>query len=279
MESATGLGQFDAAYPDRFFDVGIAEAHAVTFAAGLAKGNMHPLCAIYSSFLQRAYDQILEDICLQDLPCVLAIDRAGLVGEDGETHHGVFDVGFLRHAQGMEILCPASTAELETMLCWAVLDCTGSVAVRYPRGGDGCYTLDQWDVNSPVVTHRKGCDGAIVTYGTLVNEALAAAELLERKGIHAAVIRMTRIEPMPLDALQEVLRGQTHILLAEEAIGGLAESLAWQLSQRLPDAAIAVRDLGRDFVPHGDMASLYKQYGLDAESLAEKFMEVRKVEK
>jgi 1-deoxy-D-xylulose-5-phosphate synthase len=201
------------------------------------------------------------------------------VGEDGETHHGVFDVGFLRHAQGMEILCPASTAELETMLCWAVLDCTGSVAVRYPRGGDGCYTLDQWDVNAPVVTHRKGCDGAIVTYGTLVNEALAAAELLERKGIHVAVIRMTRIEPMPLDALQEVLRGQTHILLAEEAIGGLAESLAWQLSQRLPDAAIAVRDLGRDFVPHGDMASLYKQYGLDAESLAEKFMEVRKVEK
>jgi 1-deoxy-D-xylulose-5-phosphate synthase len=248
-------------------------------AGGLAKQGMVPVVALYSTFLQRSYDQILQDIAMLRLHCVLAVDRAGLVGEDGETHHGVYDVAFLRQAQGMQILCPASTAELASMLRWSVANCNGPVAVRYPRGGDGLFDRDLWDENVPVVIHRNGCDGAIVTYGTLVNEAQKAADILESRGIHISVIRLTRIHPMPVEALEVALAGHEHILIAEEASGGIAENIAWNLSRRLSDAKIRICDLGHDYVSHGDIHSLYKHYGLDAHSLADRFMEVRKVEK
>lgn len=279
MPDGTGLLQFRDAYPKRTFDVGIAEEHAVSMAGGLAKQGMVPVVALYSTFLQRSYDQILQDIAMLRLHCVLAVDRAGLVGEDGETHHGVYDVAFLRQAQGMQILCPASTAELASMLRWSVANCNGPVAVRYPRGGDGLFDRDLWDENAPVVIHRNGCDGAIVTYGTLVNEAQKAADILENRGIHISVIRLTRIHPMPVEALEVALAGHEHILIAEEASGGIAENIAWNLSQRLSDAKIRICDLGHDYVSHGDIHSLYKHYGLDAHSLADRFMEVRKVEK
>ena len=213
------------------------------------------------------------------LHVVFAVDRAGLVGEDGETHHGVFDVGFLRQAQGLEILCPACTTELNAMLRWAIRSCTGPVAVRYPRGGDGLLTGSNWDENTTVVCHRNGKYGAIVTYGTLINNALEAAEILAEQGINVAVVRLLKVNSLPIGDLEAALSGQKRILIAEEAIGGIAESLAWQLSQRLPDVTIHTADLGREYVTHGDMTSLYKHYGLDARSLAEKFMEVRKVEK
>jgi 1-deoxy-D-xylulose-5-phosphate synthase len=279
MPDGTGLLQFRDAYPKRTFDVGIAEEHAVSMAGGLAKQGMVPVVALYSTFLQRSYDQILQDIAMLRLHCVLAVDRAGLVGEDGETHHGVYDVAFLRQAQGMQILCPASTAELASMLRWSVANCNGPVAVRYPRGGDGLFDRDLWDENAPVVIHRNGCDGAIVTYGTLVNEAQKAADILESRGIHISVIRLTRIHPMPVEALEVALAGHEHILIAEEASGGIAENIAWNLSRRLSDAKIRICDLGHDYVSHGDIHSLYKHYGLDAHSLADRFMEVRKVEK
>jgi 1-deoxy-D-xylulose-5-phosphate synthase len=279
MPDGTGLLQFRDAYPKRTFDVGIAEEHAVSMAGGLAKQGMVPVVALYSTFLQRSYDQILQDIAMLRLHCVLAVDRAGLVGEDGETHHGVYDVAFLRQAQGMQILCPASTAELASMLRWSVANCNGPVAVRYPRGGDGLFDRDLWDENAPVVIHRNGCDGAIVTYGTLVNEAQKAADILESRGIHISVIRLTRIHPMPVEALEVALAGHEHILIAEEASGGIAEGLAWNMCQRLLEASIRICDLGHNYVPHGDIHSLYKHYGLDAHSLADRFMEVRKVEK
>ncbi len=279
MPEGTGLSGFIERYPKRSFDVGIAEEHAVSMAGGLAKQGMIPVLALYSTFLQRSYDQILQDISMLRLHTVLAIDRAGLVGEDGETHHGVFDVGFLRQAQDMQILCPASTAELKSMLRWAITDHTGPVAVRYPRGGDGGFTADRWNPNAVVITHRDGRDGAIVTYGTLVNEALKAAQLLSQQGIEISVICMTRIEPMPLGELEAALAEKKHILIAEEAIGGMAQNLAWNLSKMLPDVVITVQDLGRNFVTHGDMASLYKHYGLDGASLAKKMMEVRQNEK
>ena len=279
MPDGTGLLEFMKRYPDRTFDVGIAEEHAVSMAGGLAKQGMVPVVALYSTFLQRGYDQVLQDIAMLRLHAVLAIDRAGLVGEDGETHHGVFDVGFLRHAQGLQILCPACTAELKEMLRWAVCDCTGPVAVRYPRGGDGALTASSWDAGAPVVCHKSGKDGAIVTYGSLVNQAFAAAALLAEQGIEVAVIRLLAVEPLPLTALAPMLAGQKHILIAEEAICGIAEGLAWQLSRLCSGADIHITDLGRDYVTHGDMTSLYKHHGLDAKSLAEKIMEVRKVEK
>ncbi len=279
MPDGTGLLEFMKRYPKRTFDVGIAEEHAVSMAGGLAKQGMIPVVALYSTFLQRSYDQILQDIAMLRLHAVLAIDRAGLVGEDGETHHGVFDVGFLRHAQGLEILCPASIAELKQMLRWSVEKRNGPVAVRYPRGGDGLFTDDNWDEATGIACHRSGKDGAIVTYGSLVNNALNAADILAQQGTDVAVVRLTKVNPLPLDALEAVLGKQKYILIAEEAIGGIAESLAWQLSRKIPGANIHTVDLGRNYVPHGDMASLYEHYGLDAKSLAGKMMEVRQVEK
>ena len=156
MPGGTGLMEYKNRFPERLFDVGIAEEHAVSMAGGLAKQGMIPVVAIYSTFLQRAYDQILQDVSMQKLHVVFAVDRAGLVGEDGETHHGVFDVGYLRHAPGMTVLCPASCVELTQMMTWAVNDCTGPVAVRYPRGGDGRFTESNWDPNASVVCHRHG---------------------------------------------------------------------------------------------------------------------------
>ena len=279
MPDGTGLLEFIKQHPSRTFDVGIAEEHAVSMAGGLAKQGMVPVVALYSTFLQRSYDQILQDIAMLRLHVVLAVDRAGLVGEDGETHHGVFDVGFLRHAQALQILSPASTGELKTMLRWAVQDATGPVAVRYPRGGDGGFTGDHWDGKASVICHRSGKDGAIVTYGTLINNALEAAQILSKQGIEIAVVRLLSVNPLPIDALEAVLSDQKRILIAEEAICGISENLAWQLGQRLDDATIQICDLGRRFVPHGDMASLYQHYGLDPESLSKKILEVRKVEK
>ena len=271
MPGGTGLLDFKQAYPTRTFDVGIAEEHAVSMAGGLAKQGMVPVVAIYSTFLQRSYDQILQDIAMLKLHVVLAVDRAGLVGEDGETHHGVFDVGFLRHAPGMTLLAPASCAELSEMLRWAVNDCTGPVAIRYPRGGDGGYADSAWDPNCGVVAHRLGKDCAIITYGTLVNHALSAADLLAEQGIDASVIRLTRLNPLPVDALESALSGIFHVLIAEETSAGLSEALAWQLGSGYQ---ITIADLGREYVPHGSCQELYKRYGLDGASLAEKMKEV-----
>jgi 1-deoxy-D-xylulose-5-phosphate synthase len=159
MPGGTGLLEFKQKYPERLFDVGIAEEHAVSMAGGLAKQGMKPVVALYSTFLQRAYDMILQDICMLNLPVVLAIDRAGLVGEDGETHHGIYDVGFLRHAPGMRILCPASMLECSQMVRWAVTHAKGPVAIRYPRGGNGNYTQSNWGVGKEqICVHRTGKD-------------------------------------------------------------------------------------------------------------------------
>ena len=278
MPDGTGLLQFMNAYPKRTFDVGIAEEHAVSMAGGLAKQGMVPVLALYSTFLQRGYDQILQDIAMLNLHVVLAVDRAGLVGEDGETHHGVFDVGFLRHAQGMKILCPASTEELSDMLRWAVREYNGPVAVRYPRGGDGKLTQSSWRNEQYVVTHRAGKDGAIITYGTLINQALQAADILSEQGMDVSVIRLLQVNELPVSELVTQLGDQQNILIAEEAIDGIAENLAWQIMRLLPNTKVTTVDLGHKYVTHGDMQSLYRHYGLDGLSLANKFREVRKVE-
>ena len=274
MPGGTGLVPFMKAYPDRIFDVGIAEEHAVSMAGGLAKQGMIPVVAMYSTFLQRSYDQIMQDIAMLKLHVVLAVDRAGLVGEDGETHHGVFDVGFLRQAPGMTILCPASLAEQKQMLRWAVEECTGPVAVRYPRGGNGGVTESFWDPDCGVVAHRHGKDGAIITYGTLVNQVLEAADLLEEQGIEVSVLRLTKLTNMPMDGLRAALTDQKKILIVEEAIGGIAESLAWKIHRINPGCSIDTADLGNEYVTHGSLMELYKEHGLDGASIAHRFMGV-----
>ncbi len=272
MPGGTGLLGFKAQYPDRLFDVGIAEEHAVSMAGGLAKQGAVPVVALYSTFLQRSYDQILQDIAILKLHVVLAVDRAGLVGEDGETHHGVFDVGFLRQAPGMTILAPASTRELSQMLRWAVKDCQGPVAIRYPRGGDGIFTDTFWRSNCGAVSHRQGSDCTVVTYGTLVNQALEAARLLDGQGISVAVVRLTQLSPLPDAALLEQI-STNYVLVMEEACvnSGLFDAISYTLREK--NCCIDRVDLGHGFVPHGSIAALYQKHGLDARSIADRIKE------
>ena len=286
MPSGTGLLQFKEKFPDKLFDVGIAEEHAISMAGGLAKQGMVPVAAIYSTFLQRAYDMILQDIALQQLHVVLAVDRAGLVGEDGETHHGVFDVGFLRQVPGMTILCPGSMAELRDMLIWAVEKYDGPITVRYPRGADKDYILSAWSDNADIISngaltsHQTGKDIALITYGTLLQNVLEAAKELQQAGIEATVLRLLTVAPLPVEKILEQIKNCSHVVIIEEtcSLCGIFEALAWQLQCSRPDCKITGIDLGRRFVPHGQIDALYRHCGLDANSIANRVLEVLKVE-
>ena len=282
MPGGTGLLDFKKQFPKRLFDVGIAEEHAMSMAGGLAKQGMTPVVALYSTFLQRSYDMILQDVCMQKLHVVLAVDRAGLVGEDGETHHGVFDVGFLRQAPGMAILCPASLAELRDMMHWAVSKYKGPIAVRYPRGSDGAYTHTAWQEcgKSGVCCHRKGEDVTIVTYGNLINNALAAAEELEAQGISATVLRLLSVAPLPSDQICMQMSENPHIVIIEESCSqsGISRDLAWQIQKVNPACRVDCVDLGANYVTHGAVNTLYKHLGLDAGSIANFVREVITVE-
>ena len=281
MPGGTGLLAFQQKYPNRTFDVGIAEEHAVSMAGGLAKQGMIPVVAIYSTFLQRSYDQIMQDIALLQLHVVLAIDRAGLVGDDGPTHHGVFDVGFLRQVPGMQILTPVSLKEQRDMLRWAVEDCHGPVAIRYPRGGEGSYTASDWQgPDGPQVKcHRRGEDVTFVTYGRLLDNVLEAAELLSNQGVEATVLRLLSVSDLPSQQVQELLSDNHRVIVVEEVCSGsgIREALTWELDKRCPDYRVYGIDLGRDFVPHGSQKELYKHCGLDAQSIAAYTMEVLSV--
>ena len=276
MPTGTGLLRFEELYPDRLFDVGIAEEHAVSMAGGLAKQGMIPVVALYSTFLQRSYDMILQDICMLGLHVVLAIDRAGLVGEDGETHHGVFDIGFLRHAPGMMVLCPASKQELSHMLQWAVCDYNGPVAVRYPRGGDRDYTDTAWNGTDMVTCHKEGNDAAIIVYGTMLQNAMDAAQLLEEKGIRVKVLRLMCVNPIPVEQVVRCLGDVGNVVVAEEIAAGcaIADALAQKLSAVSHEYHVHGMNLGDTFVPHGSVQKLYAHCGLDEQSIARKLLEV-----
>ncbi len=270
MPEGTGLSDFMCTYPERTFDVGIAEEHAVSMAGGLAKQGMVPVVALYSTFLQRSFDQILQDVAMLHLHVVLAIDRAGLVGEDGETHHGIYDIGFLRQAPGMTVLCPGSLAEQSAMLTWAVEGQTGPVAIRYPRGGERGLSENDWAPDRPVVCHKTGTDVALITYGILTENVLLAAELLEREGISASVIRLMQVEPLPAGDLLDAMAGCRKAVVIEETCqgSGIKEALAWELWKLDPALCVLGMDLGKQFVTHGDMKSLYHHFGLDGQSIA-----------
>ena len=283
MPGGTGLLEYKKTYPKRTFDVGIAEEHAVSMAGGLAKQGMVPVVALYSTFLQRSYDMILQDIAMLHLHVVLAVDRAGLVGEDGETHHGIYDVGFLRHAPGMMVLCPASLKEQQDMLRWAVKKYDGPVAVRYPRGGNRSFEGSNWDVRPDVKTsgalacHRMGNDVTLITYGTMLDNTMKAAQLLAEQGIEATVLRLMTVAPLPVYHILTMMSAQPHVVIVEEAARdcGIREALAWELQHLKSGVRVDGIDLGSQFVTHGDLASLYKHYGLDAESIAKFVQEVR----
>jgi 1-deoxy-D-xylulose-5-phosphate synthase len=282
MPEGTGLNAFMKTYPERTFDVGIAEEHAISMAGGLAKQGMVPVVAIYSTFLQRGFDQILQDIAMQRLHVVLAVDRAGLVGEDGETHHGVFDVGYLRMIPGMTVLCPASLQEQTDMLRWAVNHYDGPVAIRYPRGGNRRLTASGWKMqpevakNGLLAVHQPGEDAVIVTYGVLTDNVLMAAQLLQKDGISCGVVRLLSVAPLPVQDLAEAVGACKNIFIVEECCTGcgIREELAWQLKDLLPNSHIFGMDLGGSFVRHGDINSLYAHYGLDGNSIAERIKEV-----
>ena len=287
MPGGTGLLEFKNRFPKRLFDVGIAEEHAVSMAGGLAKQGAVPVVAVYSTFLQRSYDMILQDICMQKLHVVFAVDRAGLVGEDGETHHGVFDIGFLRHAPGMTVLCPGSLAELKDMLRWAVEEQNGPVAIRYPRGGDRDYNGSAWVDSAAVikdgalVCHRTGKDAAIVTYGTMLQNAMDAAELLSQRGIEVAVLRLQTVSPAPIKGILEHINEISHVFVLEETLVpcGICNELSYELHAHRPDVQVHGINLGEEYVTHGTVEKLYRHYQLDADAVAAMIEEVHQYEK
>lgn len=278
MPGGTGLLEFKKQFPKRIFDVGIAEEHAVSMAGGLAKQGMIPVVALYSTFLQRAYDMILQDVCMLGLHIVFAVDRAGLVGEDGETHHGIYDVGFLRHAPGLTILCPASLAEQQDMLRWAISEQTGPVAIRYPRGGNRDYTESAWNESQShgVFCHRTGNDLAIIAYGTMLQNAMDAAAYLEIKGIHASVLRLLTVNPLPMDEILLSIPDVKHVVVVEEVSAGcgVCDAIARRLAVSRPDCRVDGIDLGNGYVQHGSIDALYDCYSLSAEKISEFIQEV-----
>lgn len=261
MEQGTGLSQFAASFHDRYFDVGIAEGHAVSMAAGLAKQGLLPVFAVYSTFLQRSYDMLQQDVGILGLHVVLAVDRAGLVGEDGETHHGVFDVGYLRQIPGMTVFCPASQAELRRMLRAAILETSGPVAVRYPRGGDGAYDGAVWEnqwCEQPAVT--------IVTYGITINDVLAAAKRLRDEHISVDLIKLDQIAPLHLEPVRQSLARSGKLLVVEEtaAAGCVGSAILAQLVQEgAAPNAVRLINLQSGLVPHGSLPLLRHRTGLD----------------
>ena len=275
MVSGTGLDQFAKTFPDRFFDVGIAEGCALSMAAGMAKQGALPVFAVYSTFLQRAYDMILHDAAIDGLHVVLGVDRAGLVGEDGETHHGVFDAAYLDTIPNMTVLAPASFAELEVMLERALFQLSGPVAVRYPRGGEGKYFLGTAG-EDPAAILRWGKDITLVSYGTEINDVLEAAELLEGRGIQAEVVKLNQLTPLVPELVELSVRKTGTLLVAEEqaAQGGVGQRLAAELELAGSPVKTALVNCGSGFVPHGATALLKQDLSLDGEGLAKKAMEV-----
>lgn len=273
MPSGTGLEAFAREYPQRFFDVGIAEQHAVTLAAGLAAAGFKPVVAIYSTFLQRAYDQVVHDVCLQGLPVVLAIDRAGLVGEDGETHQGLFDLAYLRHIPQMTVMVPKDEDELQHML-YTALNLDGPAALRYPRGRGLGVPLAEEPRLLPVgqgEVLREGKDLAILAVGPLVYEALAAADDLVARGIEAAVVNARFVKPLDRELILSLARRTGFVITVEEhtTVGGFGSAVLELLAaEGVRDVAVLCLGIPDVFVGHGRPADLRARFGLDARGIA-----------
>ena len=281
MQSGTGLEEFATLFPNRFYDIGIAEQHAVTFAAGLALEGMKPVVAIYSTFLQRAYDQVLQDVCLQKLPVVLALDRGGIVGEDGPTHHGVFDFSYLRHIPNLVVMVPKDENEFQHMIKTAA-ECPAPVAFRYPRGrGVGVgreASLRLIDIGKGEIL-REGQDILIIAIGTTVYPSLRAAERLAEAGIQAAVINSRFLKPLDAELLCDWAKRTGKVLTVEENVlqGGFGSAVL-ELFQERGLFPVQVRRLGipDTFVEHGPQALLREKYGIDENGIIKGVQEMFK---
>lgn len=268
MCSGTGLTEFASRHPQRFFDVGIAEGHAAAMAAGMAKQGMKPVFAVYSSFLQRGYDMLIHDTALSKLHVVFAVDRAGITGRDGETHQGTFDTAYLSSVPYMTVLCPSSFAEIEKMLDIALYRVDGPVALRYPRGGEGRFT--DCRAEAPSVTLREGSDITLAGYGIMINSLLDAADLLEKDGISAEIVKINIIKPLPDAQVLESAARTGRLLVAEDVcasgcVGQVLTSRALEKGLRLNTALL---NLGEGVVAHGAVDELLALRGLDGAGIA-----------
>jgi 1-deoxy-D-xylulose-5-phosphate synthase len=272
MANGTGLRLFQSLFPDRFFDVGIAEQHAVTFASGLARAGLKPVVAIYSTFLQRAVDQVIHDVAIPSLPVVFAIDRAGLVGPDGETHQGAFDIALFRSIPGLYILAPSTPQEMELMLRYALAKAV-PVMIRYPKAP--CCSSET--VSAPpllegrgVMVHQNRGEVLIVSFGALLREALQAAELLRGLKIRSDVYNLRFLQPLDMDHLVSLFYRYRLICIAEEGCrcGGVGEQIAAELKRR--GVALPFLHLGfpRKFILHGSRRELLGLYGLNGQNMA-----------
>ena len=273
MADGTGLTDFAKEFPRRFFDVGIAEGHGVAMAGGMAKQGLVPVFAVYDTFLQRGYDMLVQDLALERLHAVLAVDRCGIVGADGETHHGCLD--YLSQIPGMTVLAPASFDELRQMLRRAVEDIPGPVAVRYPRGGENGYA-GGWN-GEAVQVLREGGDAAVVTCGILTGETLRAADALQAEGVGVRVVKLAQVSPLDGKELCAALDGVKRLVVAEDQLraGGLGERLsALLLEQDAGIGKIRLRNVGTALPTQGSTAQLWHELGLDAEGIAQAVREV-----
>jgi len=272
MSEGTGLDKFAEKYPDRFFDVGIAEPHGITFACGLAVEGLHPVAAIYSTFTQRAYDQVVHDLCLQNLPVTLALDRAGLVGEDGPTHHGVFDIAYLRHVPNMVVMAPRDENELQHMIKTAV-EHQGPSAVRYPRGTGFGVPMDQ-ELKSLEIGKAEllldGSDVAIIAIGNMVHPSLDAAKRLAREGISAALVNARFVKPLDKELILRIARKTGRVVTVEEhaLLGGFGSAVLECLDAGKMSGIKTLRiGIPDTFIEHGPQKVLRRKYGLDADGI------------
>ena len=276
MPDGTGLKRFQKHFPDRFFDVGIAEAHAVTFAAGLAAGGLKPVVAVYSSFLQRAYDQILHDVCIQNLPVVFAIDRAGLVGSDGETHQGIFDLSYLSGIPNMHVCAPKNKWELSDMMRFAV-GFDGPIAIRYPRGTayDGLSQYRQPIALGKAEWIYRETEVALLAVGSMVKTAVRVREILLEQGHRVSLINARFVKPIDEDAVREAAKEHRLLVAMEENVanGGFGEKVLDTIVREKLDCQFLSVSLPDAYVEHGDPEELSKMLGVDAESVAARILE------
>ncbi len=275
MPDGTGLKRFSEVFPDRFFDVGLAEQCAVTFAAGLAAEGLKPFAAIYSTFLQRSYDQIVHDVCLQKLPVRFALDRAGLVGADGPTHHGVFDYAFLRHIPNMVIMAPRDEAELCHMLKTASEYDGGAISVRYPRGRGVGVPLPAEPECLPIgkaELFREGEDVVVFAIGNRVHPAMEAASILESEGISAAVVNARFVKPLDEELILSLAKRVGRVVTVEDGVlvGGFGNAVVELIQDRgLGHISISRRGIPDEFAEHGESEQLYRLFGMDAAGIAD----------
>ncbi len=266
MPEGTGLSAFQSLYPKQFFDVGIAEEHAVTMAAGMACEGLVPVVALYSTFLQRAYDQTLHDVCLQNLHVVFAIDRAGIVGADGETHQGVYDISYLSHMPNMTILSPSSFKMLDEMLWFAINEHKGPIAIRYPRGTDE-YICDNSFAYGKAIKHREGNDISIITSGRMT---LRAFEVLDMVSCDCEIIELTTLKPLDEETLLKSINKTKNVITIEDNVlsGGIGERIGTLIAQNEISAKFKAFAFGDTPIVHGTTAELDKLFGLDVDSVA-----------